>query len=58
MSANGGKEPRGIRGYSITGGGTTFKSWKLQGNLVLLSHRDKLKQSNLTITTGGRSQRS
>ena len=33
-SANGGKEPRGIRGYSITGGNTTFSSWKLQGNQV------------------------
>ncbi|KAF5362341.1 hypothetical protein D9756_002224 [Leucocoprinus leucothites] len=31
-STNGGKEPRGIRGYSIIGGNTTFKSWKLQGN--------------------------
>ncbi|ETW78704.1 glycoside hydrolase family 35 protein [Heterobasidion irregulare TC 32-1] len=29
---NGGKEPRGIRGYSITGGNTTFTTWKLQGN--------------------------
>ncbi|KAF8159357.1 glycoside hydrolase family 35 protein [Crassisporium funariophilum] len=31
-STNGGKEPRGIRGFSITGGNTTFSSWKLQGN--------------------------
>lgn len=31
-STNGGKEPRGIRGYSITGGTATFTSWKLQGN--------------------------
>ncbi|KAF8645087.1 hypothetical protein AX16_008145 [Volvariella volvacea WC 439] len=31
-SSNGGKEPRGIRGYSITGGNTTFTSWRLQGN--------------------------
>ncbi|KAJ3561176.1 hypothetical protein NP233_g10355 [Leucocoprinus birnbaumii] len=31
-STNGGKEPRGIRGYSITGGNTSFTSWKLQGN--------------------------
>lgn len=34
--ANGGKEPRGIRGYSITGANTTFTSWKLQGNQVPL----------------------
>ncbi|KAJ4474972.1 glycoside hydrolase family 35 protein [Lentinula aciculospora] len=31
-STNGGKEPRGIRGYSLIGGNTTFSSWKLQGN--------------------------
>ncbi|KAJ7288517.1 glycoside hydrolase family 35 protein [Mycena rebaudengoi] len=29
----GGKEPRGIRGYALVGGSTTFDSWKLQGNL-------------------------
>lgn len=34
--ANGGKEPRGIRGYAITGGNTTFSHWKLQGNQVHL----------------------
>ncbi|KAJ3482157.1 hypothetical protein NLI96_g7176 [Meripilus lineatus] len=32
IQANGGKEPRGIRGYAITGGNTTFSHWKLQGN--------------------------
>jgi hypothetical protein len=32
-STSGGKEPRGIRGYAITGGTTKFTSWKLQGNL-------------------------
>ncbi|KAI0690966.1 glycoside hydrolase family 35 protein [Cytidiella melzeri] len=31
-STNSGKEPRGIRGYSIIGGNTTFSMWKLQGN--------------------------
>ncbi|THV02543.1 glycoside hydrolase family 35 protein [Dendrothele bispora CBS 962.96] len=31
-SSNGGKEPRGIRGYSLIGGNTTFTSWTLQGN--------------------------
>ncbi|KAK0202519.1 glycoside hydrolase family 35 protein [Desarmillaria ectypa] len=31
-STNGGKEPRGIRGYAIEGGNTTFTSWRLQGN--------------------------
>jgi len=31
-SSSGGKEPRGIRGYSIIGGNTTFSQWKLQGN--------------------------
>ncbi|KAI0318758.1 glycoside hydrolase family 35 protein [Amylostereum chailletii] len=31
-SSNGGKEPRGIRGYAILGANTTFSSWKLQGN--------------------------
>ncbi|KAF5351319.1 hypothetical protein D9758_008015 [Tetrapyrgos nigripes] len=31
-NSNGGKEPRGIRGYSLTGINTTFTSWKLQGN--------------------------
>ncbi|KAI0339557.1 glycoside hydrolase family 35 protein [Trametopsis cervina] len=31
-STNGGKEPRGIRGYSIIGGNATFSTWKLQGN--------------------------
>ncbi|KAJ3735068.1 glycoside hydrolase family 35 protein [Lentinula guzmanii] len=30
--ANGGKEPRGIRGYSLIGGNTSFSSWRLQGN--------------------------
>ncbi|KAJ7644336.1 glycoside hydrolase family 35 protein [Roridomyces roridus] len=32
-STNGGKEPRGIRGYALVGGNTLFDSWKLQGNL-------------------------
>ncbi|KAJ3852093.1 glycoside hydrolase family 35 protein [Lentinula lateritia] len=32
LQANGGKEPRGIRGYSLIGGNTTFTSWRLQGN--------------------------
>lgn len=32
--ANAGKEPRGIRGYSILGGSTTFSIWKLAGHLV------------------------
>jgi hypothetical protein len=32
-STNGGKEPRGIRGYALAGGNTTFDSWRLQGNL-------------------------
>ncbi|KAJ7264004.1 glycoside hydrolase family 35 protein [Mycena haematopus] len=32
-NTNGGKEPRGIRGYALVGGNTTFDSWKLQGNL-------------------------
>ncbi|THV02456.1 glycoside hydrolase family 35 protein [Dendrothele bispora CBS 962.96] len=31
-NTNGGKEPRGIRGYSLVGGNTTFTSWTLQGN--------------------------
>ncbi|KAJ4469138.1 glycoside hydrolase family 35 protein [Lentinula lateritia] len=31
-STNGGKEPRGIRGYSLIGGNTSFTSWRLQGN--------------------------
>ncbi|EGO22566.1 glycoside hydrolase family 35 protein [Serpula lacrymans var. lacrymans S7.9] len=31
-STNSGKEPRGIRGYAIIGGNSTFKYWKLQGN--------------------------
>lgn len=34
--ANGGKEPRGIRGFAIEGGNTIFSSWKLQGNQVRL----------------------
>ncbi|KAF8997897.1 glycoside hydrolase family 35 protein [Cyathus striatus] len=32
-STNSGKEPRGVRGYSIIGGNSTFGLWKLQGNL-------------------------
>ncbi|KAJ7695959.1 glycoside hydrolase family 35 protein [Mycena rosella] len=32
-NTNGGKEPRGIRGYALVGGNTTFDSWKIQGNL-------------------------
>ncbi|KAJ7505516.1 glycoside hydrolase family 35 protein [Mycena galericulata] len=32
-NTNGGKEPRGIRGYALVGSNTTFDSWKLQGNL-------------------------
>ncbi|KAJ7714217.1 glycoside hydrolase family 35 protein [Mycena metata] len=32
-NTNGGKEPRGIRGYALVGGNTTFDSWRLQGNL-------------------------
>ncbi|KAI0765993.1 glycoside hydrolase family 35 protein [Irpex lacteus] len=31
-STNSGKEPRGIRGYSLIGGNSTFTSWKIQGN--------------------------
>ncbi|KAF8078179.1 glycoside hydrolase family 35 protein [Lyophyllum atratum] len=31
-STSGGKEPRGIRGFAIEGGSTTFSQWKLQGN--------------------------
>ncbi|KAJ3902306.1 glycoside hydrolase family 35 protein [Lentinula edodes] len=31
-STNGGKEPRGIRGYSLIGGNTSFTSWRMQGN--------------------------
>ncbi|RDB21488.1 putative beta-galactosidase A [Hypsizygus marmoreus] len=31
-STNGGKEPRGIRGFAIVGGNTAFKRWKVQGN--------------------------
>jgi len=31
-STNGGKEPRGIRGFAIEGGNSTFTLWKLQGN--------------------------
>ncbi|KAG6833503.1 hypothetical protein H0H87_006075 [Tephrocybe sp. NHM501043] len=31
-STNGGKEPRGIRGFAIEGANTTFGTWKLQGN--------------------------
>ncbi|KAG6888065.1 hypothetical protein C0995_010840 [Termitomyces sp. Mi166 len=30
---NGGKEPRGIRGFTIEGDSTNFTLWKLQGNL-------------------------
>ncbi|PFH50283.1 glycoside hydrolase family 35 protein [Amanita thiersii Skay4041] len=33
IQANGGKEPRGIRGYSIVGSSAKFNQWKLQGNL-------------------------
>ncbi|KAJ7175440.1 glycoside hydrolase family 35 protein [Mycena filopes] len=32
-NTNGGKEPRGIRGYALVGGSTQFDSWRLQGNL-------------------------
>ncbi|KAI5890378.1 glycoside hydrolase family 35 protein [Schizophyllum commune H4-8] len=32
-SSNGGKEPRGIRGYGFRGANTTFTRWALQGNL-------------------------
>ncbi|KAF7297824.1 Beta-galactosidase [Mycena kentingensis (nom. inval.)] len=31
-STNGGKEPRGIRGYALLGAATKFTSWTLQGN--------------------------
>ncbi|KAG6811872.1 hypothetical protein H0H92_005448 [Tricholoma furcatifolium] len=31
-TANSGKEPRGIRGFAIEGGNTTFSLWKIQGN--------------------------
>ncbi|KAF9269213.1 glycoside hydrolase family 35 protein [Marasmius fiardii PR-910] len=31
-NTNGGKEPRGIRGYSLVGGNTVITSWKIQGN--------------------------
>lgn len=34
--ANGGKEPRGIRGAFLIGGNNTFKFWKIQGNQVRL----------------------
>lgn len=37
-NTNGGKEPRGIRGYALVGGDTTFDSWKLQGNLGGAAH--------------------
>ncbi|KAF7365411.1 Beta-galactosidase [Mycena venus] len=37
-NTNGGKEPRGIRGYALVGGNTTFDSWKLQGNLGGAAH--------------------
>ncbi|KAJ6584740.1 glycoside hydrolase family 35 protein [Mycena capillaripes] len=37
-NTNGGKEPRGIRGYALAGGNTTFDSWKLQGNLGGATH--------------------
>ncbi|KAJ7855955.1 glycoside hydrolase family 35 protein [Mycena olivaceomarginata] len=33
FQANGGKEPRGIRGYALVRGNTEFDSWRLQGNL-------------------------
>ncbi|KAL1742367.1 glycoside hydrolase family 35 protein [Schizophyllum fasciatum] len=32
-SSNGGKEPRGIRGYGFRGANTTFTRWAIQGNL-------------------------
>ncbi|KAH8834879.1 glycoside hydrolase family 35 protein [Flagelloscypha sp. PMI_526] len=32
LLVNGGKEPRGIRGYSFVGANTTFMEWRLQGN--------------------------
>ncbi|KAJ8456901.1 hypothetical protein ONZ45_g18534 [Pleurotus djamor] len=31
-NTNGGKEPRGIRGYEIIGGNSTFEEWRIQGN--------------------------
>ncbi|KAG7094115.1 hypothetical protein E1B28_007729 [Marasmius oreades] len=31
-NTNGGKEPRGIRGYALIGGNSTINNWKLQGN--------------------------
>ncbi|KAL0954023.1 hypothetical protein HGRIS_005178 [Hohenbuehelia grisea] len=31
-NTNGGKEPRGIRGYALVGGNTKFSQWRLQGN--------------------------
>ncbi|KAH8833226.1 glycoside hydrolase family 35 protein [Flagelloscypha sp. PMI_526] len=31
-NSNGGKEPRGVRGYSFVGANTTFTQWRLQGN--------------------------
>ncbi|KAJ7645563.1 glycoside hydrolase family 35 protein [Mycena polygramma] len=37
-NTNGGKEPRGIRGYALVGGNTTFDSWRLQGNLGGAAH--------------------
>ncbi|KAK7048172.1 beta-galactosidase [Favolaschia claudopus] len=37
-NSNGGKEPRGIRGYALIGGNTTFDSWRIQGNLGGAAH--------------------
>ncbi|KAH7914518.1 glycoside hydrolase family 35 protein [Hygrophoropsis aurantiaca] len=37
-STNGGKEPRGIRGYALIGGNTTISYWKLQGNYGGAAH--------------------
>ncbi|KAE9405356.1 glycoside hydrolase family 35 protein [Gymnopus androsaceus JB14] len=38
IQANGGKEPRGIRGYALVGGNSTFSSWTLQGNQRIGAH--------------------
>ncbi|KAF7299197.1 Beta-galactosidase [Mycena indigotica] len=37
-NSNGGKEPRGIRGYALLGATTPFTSWTVQGNLGGAGH--------------------
>lgn len=51
--ANGGKEPRGIRGYALVGGNTEFDSWRLQGNLVGYSALNLYSRPNMTLLQGG-----